>query len=46
MMMMMMMMMMNMDNFDHYLTWASPQVKRGKKARKQTDLLWPHSVGE
>ncbi len=22
-----MMMMMKMDNFDHYLTWASPQVK-------------------
>ncbi len=28
--MMMMMMMRNMDNCDHYLTWASPQVKRKK----------------
>ncbi len=30
----MMMMMMMMDNFDHYLTWASPQVKIEQKSNK------------
>ncbi len=44
MMMMMMMMMMNSNNFDHYLTWASPQVKRTRKQEKNNSLSTVKSV--
>ncbi len=36
-----MMMMMMENNSDHYLTWASPQVKRGHKlAVKKSDIIY------